>query len=231
MFLNLGGPMFEHAKELAGEGVEAAETAAGAARRAVNRARIGASPGTRAFERVERLNGERRLADRALDGAERASGLATAVDRGLALVNAGATGVDQYAESSAQTEAGAQWDGVLAGALNYGGSMLSTGARIGKLKAGTGVVGAADAVVGMGLEKLGVKKSSLGDMDNTAVHAVTAMGEDLATGDTRASGDFHERSKQGEYGPVFREASKAGDFWADRGLAGGMSDLWHAFAD
>jgi hypothetical protein len=39
---------------------------------------------------------------------------------------------------------------------------------------------------------------------------------------------FHERSKAGDYGQLMQSASEAGDFWAEKGLLGGLSEFLEA---
>jgi hypothetical protein len=42
---------------------------------------------------------------------------------------------------------------------------------------------------------------------------------------------FHERSKRGDYGKVMQASSEAGDYWANKGLKGGLSEFFEAVAD
>jgi hypothetical protein len=45
------------------------------------------------------------------------------------------------------------------------------------------------------------------------------------TGDTKAMDDFHKRSMEGSYGKVIQAASEAGEYWAKKGLRGGLKEF------
>jgi hypothetical protein len=55
--------------------------------------------------------------------------------------------------------------------------------------------------------------------------ALSAIGEGVVTGDTRGMDAVHERSKAGEYGKVMKTASEAGDYWAEKGITGGLAEF------
>jgi hypothetical protein len=65
-------------------------------------------------------------------------------------------------------------------------------------------------------------------MQNSSRAAVTLV-EGVLTGDTRGMLSFHEQSLKGEYGAVFQKASEAGDYWADKGIKGGLSEFGREF--
>jgi hypothetical protein len=123
---------------------------------------------------------------------------------GLMVVGAALDGINGYAESTATTTTGK----VANGALAAGSSALLMYVP---------VVAGADMLVPKGYKPSEVLKGGAG--------AVTAIGEGVMTGDTRAMEAFHERSKSGEYGKVVQAASEAGDYWAEKGVAGGLSEF------
>ena len=55
--------------------------------------------------------------------------------------------------------------------------------------------------------------------------AVTAIGEAVFTGDIRAMDEFHKRAMQGGYGKVMKVASEAGEYWANKGIVGGLKEF------
>ena len=57
---------------------------------------------------------------------------------------------------------------------------------------------------------------------------ITVTAEGLITGDTTGMESFHEKSKNGEYGTIMREASEAGDYWAEKGVVGGLKEFGSA---
>jgi hypothetical protein len=58
--------------------------------------------------------------------------------------------------------------------------------------------------------------------------ALTGISEALVTGNGIAMAKFHERSKRGDYGVIMKESSEAGDYWAEKGLLGGLSEFFEA---
>jgi hypothetical protein len=120
----------------------------------------------------------------------------------LDVVGTGATAIDQYNKSTAQTEAGKFVDGVLAGAMDY---------AIGKSNP---LLAAVDSGLGAFAETVfGVKGVSIGDTENTAIRATVTLVEGVITWDEKGMEDFHTKSLNGEYGPIFQAASEFGE-WA-----------------
>jgi hypothetical protein len=128
--------------------------------------------------------------------------------RGLVVVGAALEGLSSYLDSTAQTT---------------GGKVVNTalGAGSGALVMANPVVAAVDALV---LPK-GYKVSEL---YHGGAGAVTALGEGLLTGDTRAMDEFHKRSMEGHYGKIMQLSSRAGEYWAEKGIIGGLSEFYHA---
>lgn len=86
----------------------------------------------------------------------------------------------------------------------------------------TGVVLHPALLAGDLLAPKGYKPS---EMYRGGTGAVTAIAEGLSTGETAGMESFHEASKAGKYGKVMALASEAGDFWADRGIVGGLKEF------
>ena len=124
--------------------------------------------------------------------------------QGLKVVAMALDGIDGYAESTATTTTGK----VANGALAAGSTALLMSVP---------VVAGADMLAPKGYKPSEVLKGGAG--------AVTAIGEGVIAGDTRAMGAFHERSKAGEYGKVVQAASEAGDYWNEKGVGGGLSEF------
>lgn len=129
--------------------------------------------------------------------------------RGLVVVGAALEGIAAYEESTAQTQAGK----VANAALGAGGGALTMANPI---------VAVADLVAPRGYKLSEVYRGTAG--------ALSSIGEGLATGDTRAMDEFHQRAMKGSYGKVMGAASEAGEFWAERGIRGGLQDFQDAIA-
>jgi hypothetical protein len=132
--------------------------------------------------------------------------------RALTVAGAVASGVEQYATSTAQTTVGKVADAGIATVLQ-------------------GIAGKKNPVVmgiDAGLELLGVQEGLGETMQNSSRAAVTLV-EGVLTGDTRGIQSFHEQSLKGEYGAVFQKASEAGDYWAEKGIGGGLSEFGREF--
>jgi hypothetical protein len=135
----------------------------------------------------------------------------------LDALGSGATAVDQYQKSTATTTTGKVVDAGLAGAADL---------AFGKANP---IVAGVDAVVGAVLPD--GANISIGNTMQTSVRAIVTVGDGLVTGNERGMATFHDRSKEGQYGPVFRASSEAGDFWADKGVVGGLKEFGGAVAD
>lgn len=111
-------------------------------------------------------------------------------------LSAGNATIDQYIQSTAQTEPGKIIDALIGGA----GVSLATE----KL----GLIDTIDDFVGATPLKDLTIQSTL----QTSVRSGVTLVEAVITGDTTGPELFHERSKSGEYGPIFQGASKIGEF-------------------
>jgi hypothetical protein len=127
--------------------------------------------------------------------------------RGLVVVGAAAEGVASYIDSTAETTTGK----VANAALGAGSGAL--------LMANPWVAGA-DV-----LAPQGYKPS---EVYHGGAAAVTAIGEGLLKNDSKAMDNFHKRSMEGSYGKVLQAASEAGEFWAEKGVAGGLKEFTDA---
>ena len=133
--------------------------------------------------------------------------------RALSVAGAVASGVEQYATSTAQTQVGKLADAGINTALQTIAGNKNP------------VVMAVDA----GLELVGVKEG-IGETIQTSSRAAVTLVEGVITGDTRGMQSFHEQSLKGEYGVVFQKSSEAGDYWAEKGIGGGFSEFGREFA-
>ena len=130
----------------------------------------------------------------------------------MSVVGTAGTTVEQAMETSAQT-----WLGKITSTGAAGG--FSWAAR------NNGIIGAADAVGGV----LGTDTPS--GIWNASVESIVVTGEGLVTGDTRGMATLHQKQLNGDWGPLFREAAEAGDFWAEHGIGGGLGMFWDAVTD
>lgn len=145
---------------------------------------------------------------------------AEALGTGLNVAGSVLTAVVQYRDSTATTVVGKTVDAAGAGAIDWG---------LGTIHPAVPVV---DKVVGLVFEHgLGVKGVSIADNLNTSVRSIVTVTEGVITGDTSGMESFHERSLAGEYTPVFRWASEAGDYWADTGIGDGLEDFGSELGD
>ena len=126
---------------------------------------------------------------------------------GLMVLGAGLEAVSTYRDSPATTTGG-----------KVANALLGAGANV--LVSKNLLVAGADM-----LTPQGYKPSEVGR--GTAA-ALTSIGEGLITGDTRGMEAFHERSKSGGYGKVMQAASEAGDYWDEKGIAGGLAEFAEA---
>ena len=127
--------------------------------------------------------------------------------KGLMIVGAALEGAAGWVDSNAQTVEGKAANAALA--------------------AGGGALVMADPIVA-GADVMAPKGYKLSEVYQGTAGALTAIGEGIARGDETAMARFHERSKKGDYGAIMKAASEAGDFWAERGLMGGLSEFKEA---
>jgi hypothetical protein len=124
--------------------------------------------------------------------------------RGLIVVGAAAEGVASYKDSTAETTTGKAANAAL-------------GAGAGALVMLNPWVAGADVVAPEGYK--------LSEVYHGGAGAVTAIGEACFKQDSKAMDDFHKRSMQGSYGKVLQAASEAGEFWATKGIGGGLTEF------
>lgn len=127
--------------------------------------------------------------------------------RGLVILGAALEGVAGWIDSNAQTTGGRAANAALAAG---GGALVMANP----------MVAGADVILPKGFKVSEVYQGTAG--------ALTAIGEGIAAGDEAAMAIFHERSKAGDYGQLMQSASEAGDFWAEKGLLGGLSEFLEA---
>jgi hypothetical protein len=124
--------------------------------------------------------------------------------RGLVVVGAACEGAASYADSTAHTTGGKVANAAL-------------GAGSGALTMMNPYVAVADFAAPTGYK--------LSEIYHGGAGAVTAIGEGMLMNDTRAMDDFHKRSMEGHYGKVIQAASEAGEFWANKGIGGGLKEF------
>lgn len=127
--------------------------------------------------------------------------------RGLIVVGAACEAVSSYTDSTARTFGGKAANAVL-------------GAGSGALTMLNPYVAAGDLVAPDGYK--------LSQIYHGGAAAVSALGEGILTNDSRAMDDFHRRSMQGSYGKVIQAASEAGEYWANKGISGGLREFVEA---
>lgn len=134
------------------------------------------------------------------------------VQKALMVVAAVAAGVHSYADSTNRTTTGKVTNAVLG--------------------AGTGALVMANPMVALA-DHFAPKGYKVSEVYHGGSNAVTAIGEGLITGDTSAMEDFHARSKKGDFGKVMKLSSEAGDYWAEKGIGGGLKEfgreVWNLF--
>jgi hypothetical protein len=123
---------------------------------------------------------------------------------GLVVVGTLCDAAWSYSDSTATTRGGKLVNGLLGGA---------SGALIQKNR----WVAAADLVTPKGYK--------LSEIYHAGAGAITAIGDSAVTKDSKAMDEFHRRSMQGYYGKVIQVASEAGEFWADKSIAGGLKEF------
>ncbi len=122
------------------------------------------------------------------------------------------SGASQGVRSSAETWVGKVSDGGAAGAFAWG------------TRANPWVFGADMAGMALGVD--GPSSIMNGSFESIAVTT-----EGLITGSPVGMSNLHERQLAGEWGPMFREAAEAGDFWTEHGVVGGMGMFWDAVTE
>lgn len=119
------------------------------------------------------------------------------------------TGVEQAFTSSAETLPGKLVSGGGAGALAWASR-------------NNPYLAAAD----LGFTAVGLENDRPSAIVGNSVDNIVVLGEGLTTGSTRGMESIHSRNLSGENGWVFQQAAQAGDFWAENGISGGMSQFW-----
>ena len=110
------------------------------------------------------------------------------------------TAYAQYLKSTATTTTGKLLDAGGAGAMDIAMGTVP-------------FLPVADAIVGAIFKHFGVEGISISDTEATAIRAHMTLLEGLVTWDAAGMEDFHTRSINGEYGPIFQKASEFGE-WA-----------------
>jgi hypothetical protein len=124
--------------------------------------------------------------------------------RGLIVVAVAIEAVESYVDSTAQTKAG-----------KTANAALGAGASLGIMASPVLTV----------IDLIAPKEAKPSVILHGGMTAVTAVGEGFISGDTRAMDEFHKRSMQGHYGKVMQAASEAGEFWAEKGIGGGLREF------
>jgi len=132
------------------------------------------------------------------------------VTKGLAILGGSLDAMSAYKNSTNRTTEGKVLNGGLAGLGNIAVTANPVGA-------------VADLVLPEGYRP--------SDITRGGATALSAMAEGVVTGDERAAADFHERSKRGDFGAVMKQASESGDYWAEKGIAGGLSEFGSELKD
>lgn len=206
----LGGPT-ELATRATQEGAALARTGANAARGRM--AQVFAEGGEEAL----RATRAHQTAARLETTAARATQSATRLQRAGGALNiaAGAlTAVDQFQRSEAQSTVARTASAGGAGTL-----AVAVGAR-------HPYFAAADAAA----QLLGAPDTP-SNIINRSVDTIATVGEGVVTGDIRGMDSLHQSNLRGDNGPVFQAAAEAGDFWAEHGVVGGLSEFGGAVGD
>lgn len=200
---------------LTGLGKLASNAAADAARIASFRYQQMASIFARGGEEALQRSGVHAITARWAARSARAAQAADILNRWsdrLGKVGVGVTVVGQGVRSSAETWMGRLTSSGAAGAFAWG-------------TRANPVVAAAD-VAGIAL---GVDGPS--SVMNASFESIVVTTEGLITGSPVGMANLHERQLAGEWGPLFREAAEAGDFWAEHGLIGGGAMFFDAVGE
>jgi hypothetical protein len=140
------------------------------------------------------------------DDAAGAQSVLKKYNKGLAVVGAGATAINQGLNSDATTTTGKVVNGVAAGGISLAASKLHPGVAIADLATG------------------GAVSQNL----NNGVNATVTIVDGLATGNTDGMESLHRKNMEGQNGAAARKAAEAGEFWADKGVSGGLSEFGDA---
>ena len=144
-----------------------------------------------------------------LDKADDAAGAKSALGRyntGLAVIGAGANGINQGLNADATSTTGKVLTGVGATGISFAASKLHPG------------VAAVDLATG------GAVSQNL----NNGVNAPITIIDGLATGNSEGMENLHQENLRGDNGVIAREAAEAGDFWAEKGVSGGLREFGDA---
>jgi len=128
-----------------------------------------------------------------------------AMVRGLQVFGGLVEGFAGYVDSNNKTTGGKLANGALAGG---GGALVMANPWV------------------AGADMLAPEGYKLSEVYRGGAGAVSSIAEGMITGDTRGMDEFHGRSKRGDYGVVMKQASEAGDYWAQHGIGGGLALGW-----
>jgi hypothetical protein len=164
----------------------------------------------RGGEQALSRTGVHEMVARLTSNAARANNIANWLRRsatGLRFLGAGMTTYGQFATTSAESLAGQLTSAGLAG-----GASLAVAPNPYWFVAD--VAGYA----------LGVDRPS--QIIQSSIDNIVTTGEGLLTGSTGGMERIHQRNLSGANGWVFQQAAEAGNFWAEHGVAGGLSMFW-----
>jgi len=125
---------------------------------------------------------------------------------GLAVVGSAANGVNQGLNADATTTTGKVLTGVGAGGMSFAASRVHPG------------IAAVDLATG----------GAVSQNVNNGVNGFVTVVDGLATGNSRGMENLHQENLRGDNGAIAREAAEAGDFWAEKGVSGGLSEFGDA---
>ena len=143
-----------------------------------------------------------------MDKADDATGAQSVLKKyntGLAVIGAGANGINQGLNADATSTTGKVLTGV-------GATGMSLAFSASKLHPG---VAAFDLATG------GAVSQNL----NNGVNAPITIIDGFATGNSEGMENLHQENLRGDNGVIAREAAEAGDYWAEKGVSGGLSEF------
>ncbi|MBL92560.1 MAG: hypothetical protein CMH56_12215 [Myxococcales bacterium] len=123
--------------------------------------------------------------------------------KGLTVVGVAANTVNAGLNNNQTTTAGKTANVVLAGTVSAAATRLNP------------AVAALDVATG----------GEVSNTYNTGINASVGMVEAAITGDTSGVESLHQENLKGENGYVMKKAAEAGDFWADKGVTGGLKEF------
>ncbi len=129
----------------------------------------------------------------------------------LGVVGGAFTAIDQSTNSSAESTEAKVLSGTLAGTATYAVGMTNP------------YLAASDAVA-----NLAGAPDTPGNVLNKSIDTIVTIGEAAVNQDMRAIDNLNARNLRGDNGVVFQAAAEAGEYWAEHGIIGGLSNFWDA---